>query len=55
MIKSFFAVDEEPEEKETGIDWLDIAIALANTLFAHWLIEIERASREKKLETADNG
>lgn len=37
MIKSFFSTEEE----NTGIDWLDVAIALANILVAHIIQEIE--------------
>lgn len=52
MLYSFFAVDEEPTDK-TGIDWLDVAIALANTLVAQILMEIEQQYR--RLPESGNG
>lgn len=40
MLKSFFTL-EEPEEERTGIDWLDVAIAMASIIVAHIIQEIE--------------
>lgn len=50
MIKSFFT-SEEPE-KETGIDWLDVAIAIANKLVALWINEIENNSKVGRVGNA---
>ena len=40
MIKSFFSEDEE-----TGIDWLDVAVAIANAIVDHIITEIESNGR----------
>lgn len=55
MIKSFFTVEDE----DTGIDWLDIAVHIANVLVAHIIMEIEENGRMAEsgkatvLKTAD--
>ena len=46
MLKSFFIVDEEPqedkEEKDTGIDWLDLAILIAKRLVARMILDMKK-------------
>lgn len=42
MLKAFFSSEDE----ETGIDWLDIAIQIANEIVAHIIQEIEHREME---------
>ena len=52
MLYSFFATDDT--EDKTGVDWLDVAITLANILFVQLLVEIEQQVNNRRLTELGN-